>query len=146
MQIELLEDLKLNRKSYEGKILDSIKENIYQHERYNVAFTLALGATPSEVDMKGFASLIRESDKFIVLDNHICCVVFPFTESAQGIKAASNLLSTFEMKCFSEKIYLSIVNADDCETPEHQVQKLFDILKFSIQHGMENVPLDSLSF
>ncbi len=146
MQIELLEDLKLNEKAYETKILNSIKENIYQNERYKVAFTLALGATPSEVDMKAFAGLIRESDKFIVLDDHICCTVFPFTDPTQGVKAASNLLSSFEMKCFSQKIFLSIVNTDACDTPEHQVQKLFDILRFAIENGMENMPLDSTSF
>lgn len=146
MKTELLGDLKLNRKTYEKKVYDSIKEHIYQNERYGVNFTLAIGATCSDVNMEGFASLIRESDKFILLTDHICCVVFPFTSSAQGIKAASNLLSKFEMKFFSEKIYLAIVNANDCETPEHQIQKLFDVLKFSITNGMENMPLDNVSF
>ncbi len=148
MKSELLDDLKTNRKTYEKRVLDTIQDYIYQNERYNVNFTLAIGATQvcSDVDMKGFSGLIRESDKFIVLNDHICCIVFPFTDSAQGIKAASNLLSKFEMTFFSQKIYLSIVNANDCETPEHQVQKLFDILKFSVTHGMENVPLDNVSF
>jgi hypothetical protein len=146
MQTELLEELKLNRKVYEQKVLTSIKDDIYQNERYDVNFTLALGATCSEVDMEEFSGLIRESDRFIILDKHICCVVFPFTDSAQGVKATSNLLSKFEMKFFSQKIYLSIVNARDCETPEHHVQKLFDVLKFSIQHGMHNMPLDNVSF
>ena len=146
MQVELLDDLKENRKKYEQVVLESIKEYIYQNERYGINFTLALGATYSEIDMKGFASLIRESDKFIELDKHISCIVFPFTESADGVKATSNLLSKFESEFFSEKVYLSIVNAKDCETPGHQIQKLFDILKFSIKNGMENMPLDNVSF
>ncbi len=146
MESKLLEDLRQNRKDYEKKVLESIKDNIYQRERYNVDFTLALGATPSEMDMEIFSTLIRESDRFIILDKHICCVVFPFTNSADGIKATSNLLSKFEMKFFSQKIYLSIVNANDCDTSDHQIQKLFDVLKFSIEHGMANMPLDNVSF
>ena len=146
MQTELLEELRLNRKEYEKKVLESIKDNIYQNERYDVNFTLAIGATCKPMHMEDFAELIRESDRFIVLSDRICCVIFPFTDSAQGVKATSNLLSKFEMQFFSEKIYLGIVNARDCETPEHQVQKLFDILKFSISNGMENVPLDNVSF
>jgi len=146
METELLEDLKFNRKSYEHKVLESIKENIYQRERYDINFTLAIGATCTEVRMEDFSELVRESDKFIVLSDHICCVIFPFTDSAQGVKATSNLLSKFEMQFFSQKIYLGIVNAKDCETPEHQVNKLFDILKFSIHNGMANMPLDNVSF
>ncbi len=146
MESELLGDLRENRKDYEKKVLYSIKDDIYQRERYDVNFTLALGATHSEVDMESFSTLIRESDRFIILDKHICCVVFPFTDSAEGVKATSNLLSKFEMRFFSQKIYLSIVNANDCDTPEHHIQKLFDVLKFSIEHGMANMPLDNVSF
>ncbi len=146
MQKELLDDIRINRKNYEEKILSSIKSDIYQNERYNVDFTLAIGATLSEVDMEGFSALIRETDKFIILDSHICCAVFPFTDASQGVKAASNLLSKFEMQYFSEKIYIGIVNTSSCETPAMQVSKLFDILKFSVSHGMNNMPLDNTSF
>ena len=108
--------------------------------------SLSIGATRSEVDMESFAKLIRETDRFIILDKHLCCIVFPFTDAAQGIKEASNLLSKFEMQFFSEKIYIGIVSAAECETPAKQTEKLFYILKYSIENAMENMPLDSTSF
>lgn len=146
MQKELLEEITLNREAYQKTIIEAISDNIYQCERYSVNFTLAIGATLCKIDIKDFSKKVRKTDKFIILDDHICCAVFAFTDSAQGIKAASNLLSEFEMQFFSEEIYLSVINAEDCESAEKQVEKLLDILDYAIRNGMHNIPLDSTSF
>jgi len=146
MKNTLLEDIQVNYFKHAQTILDSIKNELYEHDRYNVNYSLAIGATNSKLDMQGFAKLIRETDKFIILNEHICCMVFPFTDAAQGIKAASNLLSKFEIRFFSEKIYIGVVNAQTYETPMKQIEKLFEILKYAIENGMQNIPLDSTSF
>ena len=146
MNKELLEDIRINRKEYEKKILESIKDFNYNFERYKANFSLAIGAVCNEIDMEGFSQLIRETDKFIILDNHICCIVFPFTDAQQGIKAASNLLNEFEMKFFSHKIYIGIINAEECNSRIKQVEGLFDILKSSVENGMNNIPLDKTNF
>jgi hypothetical protein len=146
MEKELLEDIRLNRQKYGQTILDALKGQIYECERYNVNFSLAIGATLSEIDMQKFSEMIRETDTFIILDKNICCIAFPFTDHAQGIKAASNLLSKFEMKFFSEKIYLSVANTEECPTPDVHIQQLFDILIYTISNGMNNMPIDNTSF
>ena len=146
MQKEILENIRINRKIYETKILESIKDFTYNYERYGANFTLAIGAVCDEIDMEGFSELIRETDKFIILDNHICCIVFPFTDAEQGTKAASNLLNEFEMKFFSQKIYIGIINAAECSSPTRQIEGLFDILKSSVENGMNNIPLDKTNF
>lgn len=146
MQKELLKNISDNRKQYEEEVLKSIKDYCYNYERYKANFTLAIGAICSEIDMGSFAKLIRETDRFIVLDAHICCIVFPFTDANQGLKAASNLLSEFESKFFSEKIYIGVENAGECSSCEKQVERLFDILKYSIENGMQNMPLDNIGF
>ena len=146
MQKELLEQIRVNRKKYEENILASIKDYVYNYERYKSNFTLAIGAACSDVDLEKFSSMIRPTDKFIILDEQLCCVIFPFTEADQGIKAVSNLLSKFERQFFSEKIYLSVVNAEEFTTPESMLNRLFNILKSGIENGMENMPLDHISF
>jgi len=146
MEKELLDKVQLNRHKYGQTILDALKDQIYECERYKVNFSLALGATLSDIDMHKFSEMIRETDKFIILDNNICCIVFPFTDYAQGVKAASNLLSKFEMKFFSEKIYLGIANTEECPAPDIHVQQLFDILIYAVSNGMNNLPIDSTSF
>jgi hypothetical protein len=146
MEKELLEDIRSNRHKYGQIILDSLKNKIYECERYKVNFSLAIGATLADMDIRKFSEMIRETDEFIILDKNVCCIVFPFTDHAQGIKAASNLLSQFEMKFFSQKIYLSVANTEECPTPDIHIQQLFDILVNAISNGMNNMPIDSTSF
>lgn len=146
MEKELLEDIQLHRQKYGQTIIDALKDKIYQCERYNVNFSLALGATLNDIDMNKFSEMIRETDELIILSDNVCCIAFPFTDHAQGIKAASNLLSKFEMKFFSQKVYLSVVNTEECPTPDLHVQQLFDILVYGISNGMNNLPIDTTSF
>lgn len=146
MEKELLEDIQLHRQQYGQTVTDALKDKIYECERYKVNFSLALGATLTDIDMNKFAEMIRETDELIILSNNVCCIVFPFTDHAQGVKAASNLLSKFEMKFFSQKVYLSVVNTEECPTPDFHVQQLFDILVYAISNGMNNLPIDSTSF
>jgi len=147
MQERLLEEIRTHRKEYEAEILACIQDNVYQNERYKVNFSLAIGATPSsKVDVQIFAHLIRKTDKFFILGKHISCAVFSFVDSEQGLKAASNLLSQFEVKFFAEEIYLSILNVEDCTNVEKRVNELFSILEFAISNKMNNIPLDEISF
>lgn len=146
MQKELLNKIRLNRLAYENKIFESIERDIYQCERYHVKFSLAIGACLEDQDMRAFEKMIRVTDTFIMLSENICCVVFGFTDASEGVKAASNMLSVFEAQYFSKKIYLSIINAKDCETPQKQISKLFDVLSFGIDNGMNNIPLADTSF
>ncbi len=146
MQKELLNKIRLNRLAYENKIFESIERDIYQCERYHVNFSLAIGACLEDQDMGAFEQMIRKTDTFIMLSKNICCVVLGFTDASESVKAASNMLSVFESQYFSKKIYLSIINAKDCETPQKQISKLFDVLSFGIDHGMNNIPLDDTSF
>ncbi len=146
MQNGLLEQIHANHKQYEEMIIKSIQDYIYNNERYKANYSLAIGAVCSNVDLNNFSNMIRPTDKFIILDEYLCCVVFPFTDAKHGVKAASNLLSKFESQFFSEKIYLGIVNAEEFSTPESLISRLFDILKGSIKNGMENMPLDHISF
>jgi len=147
MEKELLDEVRLNREAYGKKILESIKESMYQCERYDMSFSIALGATCSDkVDMKEFENYTRETDKAIIFDKHFVCIIFNFVDADKGIKAASNLLSKFEMQFFSQKVYLGVVNINECERCEEQINKLFDIVKYSISNGMNNIPLNEVSF
>lgn len=131
-----------NLNSYEEKILKALSPFKYQKERYNVGYTLAVGATVEAIDMSGFSQIIRETDAYVPLDEHVAVVIFAFNDQEQGIKAASNLLSKFEMQYFTQKIYLGIINAEEEEQSELLVKKLFETLCYSLVHGMSNQALD----
>lgn len=146
MQKELLEDIRKKRRKYQKNILESIGNEVYDCGRYKVNISLAIVDTQSRTHLEEFANTLRNTDKFIVLDDHVYCVIFPFTDIVQGVKAISNLLSKFEMKNFSEKIYLGVVNLEDCQIPEREIGKLFDILEYAIENGMNNIPLNTTNF
>jgi len=143
----LLEEIRNNRDNFEAKILDAIGESIYQCERYDVRFSLALGATYSDkVDMTEFKNYTRETDRAILFDKHFVCIIFNFVDADKGIKAASNLLSKFEMQFFAQKVYLGVVNIEECSSAEKQVKQLFDIVEDAISNGMNNIPLNEIAF
>lgn len=148
MQKELLEYIRKNRREYQKTILESIGFEVYECERYNIniSISLAIVDTQSSVYLEEFTKTLRGTDKFITLDDHIYCVLFPFTDTAQGVKAVSNLLNEFEMRNFSEKIYLGVVNLEDCQIPEREIGRLFDILEYAIENGMNNIPLNTTNF
>lgn len=142
MNRRFVEKIRQKIPEYEKKILEEITSFQYQKERYNVDYTIAVGATIEDVEMQGFSQIIRKTDAFIYLDKNICCIVFAFNDPDQGVKAASNMLNKFEMQYFSKKIFLGIVNSQDEENATIQIKKLFETLCFGILNGMSNIPLD----
>lgn len=143
MQKELLEDIRKNRRKYQSIILESIGHEVYESERYKINISLALVDTESKTHIEEFANPLRDTDKFIVLDDHTYCLLLPFTDTAQGVKAVSNLLNKFEMNNFAEKIYLGVVTLDNSQIPEREIGRLFDIVEYAIDNGMNNIPLNS---
>ncbi len=142
MKNELIKHVRENLAQYEAKVLNAIEPYNYEKERYDIDFAIAVGATFDDVDMASFSQAVRLTDTFVSLDKNVCGVVFAFNDTENGIKAASNLLNKFEMKFFSNKIYLGIISSEDETVPEKQVKKLFETLLYGIEQGMHNLPLD----
>ena len=142
MNNKLIKHIRENLATYESKVLNAIESYNYDKERHNIDFSIAIGATLDDVDMASFSQAIRLTDTFVFLDKNVCCVVFGFNDTENGIKAASNLLNKFEQKFFANKIYLGIISSEDESSPEQQVKKLFETLCHGIDHGMSNIPLD----
>jgi len=88
---------------------------------------------------------LRETDTLIELNDNLACVIFNFSDSSEGIKAASNLLLAFETHNFAQDVFLSVVNAKDCSNTNKQINKLFNVLEFALSNGMNNIPLNDIS-
>ena len=142
MDRALVEHIRSHQSEYEENILVALEPFVYQKERYKVDYTLAIGATFAEVDLPAFSEMIRKTDKFVVLDEKVCVIIFGFNLPEQGIKAASNMLSKFEMKFFASEIYLGIINSQEEIQAKDQVKKLFETLCYGVQNSMSNTPLD----
>ena len=142
MNRTLIKHIRSNLDTYENELVTALESFSYKKERYGIDYSIAVGATLVDIDMKPFEKSIRKTDKFIYLDSSVCAIVFDFNDSEQGIKAASKMLTKFEMQFFSNKIFLGIINSEDETNVEQQVKKLFETLCYGITSGMSNMPLD----
>ena len=142
MNRALVKHIRNNLDTYENALVMSLASFVYKKDRYGIDYSIAVGATLTEIDMTPFEKGIRMTDKFIYLDKSVCAIVFDFNDSEQGIKAASKMLTKFEMQFFSNKIFLGIINSEDETDVEQQVKKLFETLCYGVINGMSNMPLD----
>ncbi len=142
MSKQLIEKIREHIVDYELKVLDAIEVFKYQKDRYDINYTIAIGASDADIDMSAFKGLIRKTDGFSYLEDNICVMIFAFNDANQGIKAASNMLSKFEMQYFGKKIYLGMINSQEEEKADKQIKKLFETLCYGIENGMSNIPLD----
>lgn len=142
MNAELINHIRNNMTQYEQKLLDALELYHYQHQRYGVDYTIAIGATPEDIDMSRFSETIRMTDRFIRLDQNVCAVIFGFNNAEQGVKATSNMLHKYESCFFSRKIFVGIGNSEYEADPLQHIKKAFETLCYTISAGMCNLPMD----
>ncbi len=137
--------IKENRNKYHNIIVEKIDDYFYKRKRYEQHFSLAIGLTDPDVDLSSFDEHNRQTDLFIKLEQNLCCEVFDGTGLESGIKAASNLLTSFEHNFYTKRIFVSIVFSQDFDTSSQMINRLFDILEYSYSHNMANMVVDNAS-
>ena len=130
------------RKLLQIRLLEEITDLDYAFSRYQVNYSIALGYTVDKVDMEPLNTYLRKSDRLIVLNEHLCAVVFNHTDDEGGIKAANNLLTYFQTAYFGKSLYASVVTASNHNDPAQAVHALFDLIDYSVSKNMNNLILD----
>ncbi|MEN8304515.1 MAG: hypothetical protein ABFQ64_10640, partial [Campylobacterota bacterium] len=142
---DMLSLIKNNRHKYHNIILDSIKDNLYRKERYQLDFALAIATCDADICMHDFANKIRSTDKFIVLEDHISCVLLDGISADTAIKATSNLQTIFQGQHFGEKLFISLVSSTDNNYDNDgykMINSLLDVLEYSIFNNMDHEIVD----
>ena len=143
---EIIEKIKLNEKVYSNIIEEEIKQYSYRHQRFSHDFSIAIGLSKDELELGGFANGLRVSDRFFILDeDRMGCAVFDCTNTDQGVKAAANMISKFEMSYFSKHLFVSLVSSSEHDDPESMVSMLFALLYNALEKNLSNVVVDSLN-
>lgn len=135
--------IKENRSKYQKIIVDKIDDYFYKRTRYDQHFSLAVVLSSPDIDISVFNEHNRQTDMFIVLEKNLCCEIFDGTTEESGIKAASNLLTSFESHFYTKRIVISIVYSKDYNTSSQMVHRLFDILDYAYSHKLENMVVDN---
>jgi len=113
-------------------------EYFYRYQRYDAHFSMALFYSHEPLDEALFIDAIRESDKHLILQDNLICVVFDMTSNDRGLKASENLLALYEAKHFGKKFYASYVSMEDFATKEAMRSQLFSLLNYAIKENKYN--------
>lgn len=142
----MLSSIKNNRQKYHRTILDTIEDNLYRKKRYELNFSLAIAICNNDVCMRDFSTHIRQTDKFIGLEEHLCSVVFDGIPFDKALKVTSNLQNIFQNKHFNKKLFIGIVSSADFEHDDNgykMINSLLDVLEYSISNDMNHEIVDN---
>ncbi len=140
--INLIQD---NKKQYASIIQERINNFSYRSQRYGHVFSLSVALCEKGIDLRGYCDYKRQSDVFIVLENNLCCLILDCTDANSGVKAANNMLTSFQSHNFSKTLYSSIISSDEYPESERMINELFYVLKYAIENNMDNIVVDAHS-
>lgn len=136
-------NINLFQKQYAPTILDLVEEYDHRYRRHGLQYSIALFyANDKSVDFNFFKDGIRCTDRFIAFEKNFAVFVFDNASGEGAIKAANNMLSKYEMKHFSQKVYASVASIDGYATTTELIVKAFHTIKFAVSEKMENVVVD----
>jgi len=142
---KLLDLLQTNRTNYTGLIKQRMKKFSYRKDRYGHNFSLTIALCEDEMDLRAYCDYKRQSDEFIILEQNLCCLILDGTDTNSGIKAANNMLSSFQSHHFSRMLYSSVVSSDEYPESSKMISELFYVLKHSIENNLDNIVVDAQS-
>lgn len=131
-----------NRQKYSRVIMDSLDDYSYRSKRYHIDFSLAIGLCNVNVDFNDLISKKRKTDKLIMLEENLCCVVLDCAPADCAVKATSNLQNGFKIKYSNNELYTGVVTSRDYDSDKNMVESLFDVLDYSITHDMKGLIAD----
>lgn len=145
----MLFKIRENRQKYHNIISKAIEDNLYRKERYNLEFSLAVAVCDEDISLHGFEKFTRRTDKFIVLEDYMSCVMLEGVTANSAIKATSNLQTIFQSRYFSKELFIGMVSSSDYdydETGYNMVKSLLDILEHSLSNNLNHEIVDYYQF
>ncbi len=130
------------RTIYHRQILEGGITFSYRYERYKTDYSIALGYSPMDIDLEPMSNFIRNTDKFIVLNNNTCVIFLDYANDESGIKAANNLLTKFLGSAFDTPLYSAIVTASNYSSPDAMIRELFHLIDFAITNNTNQQVID----
>jgi methionine synthase II (cobalamin-independent) len=121
-------------------IMDSIEDYTYRAERYNVQFGIVSIYSKEKIDTQKLQSLIRKTDKIIVLSENLCCVALDSTSDISYIKAAENLNRILNEINYKDLFYLGAVDSQDFKSESRKmINYLFSRLEYALENNLSDM-------
>lgn len=118
-----------NHKKYLNEIICNLEEYSYRSKRYYINFAVVLVFCPKDINLSDLVDIRRKTDKYIALENNLCCVVFDCIDSESSIKATQNLEAQLNKNCLNEDYFLCAATSIEHESTLKMVNSLFEMLE-----------------
>lgn len=125
---------KKNRQKYFNEIVSNLDEYSYRNKRYNINYAIALGFCTKDVNLSDLVDVKRRTDKYIPLEDNLCCVVFDCIDSESSLKAAQNLKTEIEKSCLNEDFFMRVATSIEHESALKMTNSLFDNLELFLRN------------
>lgn len=127
---------------YQKQLQESALEFSYRYERYQTNYSIALGHSPAKIDLSPMSNFIRNTDRFIILNDNTCAIILDCANDECGIKAANNLLTKFQGSAFNIPLYSAIVTASNYSSLGTMLGELFHLIDFAITNNINQQVID----
>jgi hypothetical protein len=127
---------------YSNIVYHESENYFYDYERYGAHFSTALFYSAEKLDLNLFKEELRKTDKIVEITDSLFYIIFNMTDIDGGLKATENILSTYEKKHFSQKVYTSVSSTQSSHQKEFLSTHLFSLLDFAIKENKYNEVLD----
>ena len=122
-------------------IMENITEYTYRKERYKTNFALAIiySQEKTAIDLDNLKKMLRRTDKLIILNEDLICVVFDYTSDDSYVKAAENLNKILENIDYKNNFFLAAADSADFNLNYLEMtNELCDRLKYAIKNKLHN--------
>ncbi len=139
----VLEHIRQHRHDYQEILLEKISDYIYRDKRYSTSFAIMLMCIRGEpYPEETFDKILRKTDLYLSVDAHTKAVVFDSVRSTTYVKAAENIIYALQ-KEHKNEFFISAVSSENYQDDYFKmVYDLFDILEYTIEHGVSNIVMD----
>jgi len=137
--IDILKLINDNRHSFYTVITEDIAEYKYREERYKTNFALVTIYSKEKIAINpdNLKKMLRRTDKLIILNENLACVVFDSTSDNSCVKATENLNNILKNMDYKNNFFLAVADSEDFNLNYiEMINKLFDRLEYAIKNKL----------
>ncbi len=125
-----------NRQSKNKFFKDLLNDYEYNYGRYTTPYAFALiYLLNGNLSDEFLSSSTRQTDKFVLVEDRLYCIVFENMPESKALKGLSNKITQIEAMHFGIPIYSSIVYRNECNDVTDLINKASILLDMAIREN-----------
>lgn len=124
------------------KIFESIKRELYLHDRYGTEFSAMMIYSDEPINLEVCHSHIRESDSVVALEENFVLIIYDIIDIEKCNKAAQNLLLAYQRFNIKQSLYMAVAPAQQLNASTDIGTRLFLILEYAVKESLVNRVVD----